>query len=46
MDNDELTKVIQILTNYDELVIGRESKQDHEYYGTDFFIKIYNDWRE
>lgn len=46
MDNDELTKVIRMLTNYGELVIGRGSKQDHEYYGIDFFIEIYNDWRE
>lgn len=46
MDNDELTKVLQTLANYSELVIGYESKEDHEYYGTDFFIEIYNDWRE
>lgn len=46
MDNDELTKVIQMLTNYHELVIGRESKRNHECYGTDFYIEIYNDWRE
>lgn len=46
MDNDELTKVIQMLTNYNEIVMGRESKRDHERYGTDFYIEIYNDWRE
>lgn len=46
MDNDELMKVIQTLTSYGELVVGNESKQDHECYGTDFYIKIYNDWRE
>ena len=46
MDNDELMKVIQTLTSYGELVVGNESKQDHECYGTDFYIEIYNDWRE
>lgn len=46
MDNDELMKVIQTLTSYDELIVGNESKQDHECYGTDFYIEIYNDWRE
>ena len=46
MDNDELIKVIQMLTNYNEIIIGRESKQDHESYGTDFYIEIYNGWRE
>lgn len=46
MDNDELIKVIQTLTNYNEIIVGRESKQEHEYYGTDFYIEIYNDWRE
>lgn len=46
MDNDELMKVIQTLTSYGELVVGNESKQDHECSGTDFYIEIYNDWRE
>lgn len=46
MDNDELMKVIQTLTSYGELVVGNESKQDHECYGADFYIEIYNDWRE
>lgn len=46
MDNDELMKVIQTLTSYGELVVGNESKQEHERYGTDFYIEIYNDWRE
>lgn len=46
MDNDELLKVIQTLTSYGELVVGNESKRDNERYGTDFYIEIYNDWRE
>jgi hypothetical protein len=43
MDDDELVKVIQMLTNYGELVV---SKEYHKHYGTYFFIEIYNDWRE
>ena len=46
MNNDELIKVLQVLTNYGELVIGYASKAEHELYGIDFFIEIYNDWRE
>ena len=46
MDNDELMKVIQTLTSYGELVVGNKSKQEHERYGIDFYIEIYNDWRE
>lgn len=45
MDNDELFKVIQELTNISELVIGYADKYDHEY-GIDFTIEIYNDYRE
>ena len=46
MNNDELVKVMSTLTNYGELVIGYASKSDHELYGIDFFIEIYDDWRE
>ena len=46
MNKDELINVIQMLTkSYGELVIGYEPKSG-EYYGSDFYIEIYNDWRE
>ena len=41
MDNDELMKIIQMLTNYyGELVVHSDSKKNK------FYIEIYNDWRE
>lgn len=41
MDNDELMKIIQMLTNYyGELVVNSDSKTN------EFNIEIYNDWRE
>ena len=41
MDNDELMKIIQMLTNYyGELVVNSDSKTN------EFYIEIYNDWRE
>ena len=41
MDNDELMKIIQMLTNcYGELVVHSDSKKN------DFYIEFYNDWRE
>ena len=46
MDNDDFLKVIETLSEYDELVIGRTTKSDHENYGVDYYIEIYNDWRE
>lgn len=41
MDNDELMKIIQMLTNYyGELVVHSDLKAN------EFYIEIYNDWRE
>ena len=46
MDNDELFKLIQELTSYEELVIGYADKYDHEKYGIDFKITIYDYYLE
>ena len=46
LTNDEIFKLIQELTNYQELIIGYANKYDHENYGIDFFIKIYDDYNE
>jgi hypothetical protein len=46
LTNDELFKLLQQLTNESELVIGYASKYDHEKYGLDFSIEIYDDYRE
>ena len=46
MNNDELVKVVETLTSYTNLVIGYTSKSDRKLYGIDFFIEIYDDWRE
>lgn len=46
MDNDELMHVLSTLSNYDNLVVGYAPLTDHEDYGVEFFIEIYNDWRE
>lgn len=46
MDNDELFKLIQELTSYREIVIGYADKYDHENYGIDFKITIYDDYLE
>ena len=41
MDNDELMKIIQMLTNYyGELVVDSDMKTN------EFYIEIYNDCRE
>lgn len=41
MDNDELMKIIQMLTNYyGELVVDSDSETN------EFYIEIYNGWRE
>ena len=41
MDNDELMKIIQMLTNYyGELVVDSDMKTN------EFYIEIYNDWRK
>ena len=46
LNNDELVKLLQELTNESQLVIGWASKYDHETYGIDFVIEIYDDCRE
>ena len=46
LNNDELTKLLQELINESQLVIGLASKYDHETYGVDFVIEIYDDYRE
>ena len=41
MDDDELMKIIQMLTNYyGELVVDSDMKNN------EFYIEIYNDWKE
>lgn len=46
LTNNELFKLLQELTNESQLVIGRASKYDHETYGIDFVVEIYDDYRE
>ena len=46
LTNNELVKLLQELTNKSQLVIGRASKYDHENYGIDFVVEIYDDYRE
>jgi hypothetical protein len=46
LNNDEIFKIIQQLTSYSELIIGYADKYDHESYGIDFHIEIYDDYRE
>ena len=46
LTNNEIFKLIQELTNYQELIIGYVDKYDHENYGIDFSIKIYDDYNE
>ena len=46
LNNDELVKLLQELTNESQLVIGRASKYDHKNYGIDFVVEIYDDYRE
>ena len=46
LTNDEIFKLIQELTNYQELIIGYTNKYDHEHYGVDFSIKVYDDYNE
>lgn len=46
LNNDELFKLLQELTNESQLVIGRASKYDHKTYGIDFVVEIYDDYRE
>ena len=46
LNNDELVKLLQELTNESQLVIGRASKYDHKNYCIDFVVEIYDDYRE
>lgn len=46
LTNDEIFKLIQELTNYQKLIIGYADEYDHENYGIDFYIKIYDDYNE
>ena len=46
LTNNELFKLLQELTNESQLVIGRASKYDHETYGIDLIVEIYDDYRE
>ena len=46
LTNNELVKLLQELTNESQLVIGWASKYDHETYGIDFVVEIYDDYRE
>ena len=46
LNENELVKLLQELTNESQLVIGRASKYDHETYGIDFVVEIYDDYRE
>lgn len=46
LNNDELAKLLQELINESQLVIGWASKYDHETYGIDFVVEIYDDYRE
>lgn len=46
LTNDELVKLIQELMNESQLVIEWASKYDHETYGIDFVVEIYDDYRE
>ena len=46
LNNDELVKLLQELTNESHLVIGWADKYDHKTYGVDFIVEIYDYWRE
>ena len=46
LNKNELVKLLQELMNESQLVIGRASKYDHETYGIDFVVEIYDDYRE
>ena len=46
LTNNELFKLLQELTNESPLVIERPSKYDHKTDGIDFFVEIYDDYRE
>ena len=46
MTNDEMQAIIRELINYHPLVVGYADKYDHESYGIDFEIIIYDDYLE
>ena len=46
LNENELVKLLQELTNESQLVIGRASKYDHKTYGIDFLVEIYDDYIE
>ena len=46
LTNDEVFKLIQELTSCSELIVGYADKYDHEHYGIDFSVKIYDDYNE
>ena len=46
LNENELVKLLQELINESQLVIGRASKYDHETYGIDFVVEMYDDYRE
>lgn len=46
MTNDEMQSIIRELINYHPLVVGYADKYDHEQYGIDFTITIYDDYLE
>ena len=46
LTNNELVKLLQELMNESQLVIEWASKYDHETYGIDFVVEIYDDYRE
>lgn len=46
LNNDELVKLLQELTNESHLVIGWAHEYDHKTYGIDFVVEIYDDYRE
>ena len=46
LNENELVKLLQELINESQLIIEWASKYDHETYGIDFVIEIYDDYRE
>ena len=46
LNENELVKLLQELMNESQLIIEWASKYDHETYGIDFVIEIYDDYRE
>ena len=46
LTNNELVTLLQELMNESQLIIEWASKYDHETYGIDFVVEIYDDYRE